>query len=93
MFPMLFCSNSVHFSEIQLVCNGRTDGPTDGRTDGRTYTPSYRDARTHLKTEKEPINGVQVMASGSTGARRECFIIMSEYLIRVFWREKDIRPD
>ena len=28
MFPMLFCSNSVHFSEIQLVCNGRTDGPT-----------------------------------------------------------------
>ena len=27
----------------------RTDGPTDGRTDGRTDTPSYRDARTHLK--------------------------------------------
>ena len=25
---------------------GRTDRPTDGRTD----TPSYRDARTHLKT-------------------------------------------
>ena len=34
--------------------NGRTDGPTDGRTDGRTDRrtdrPSYRDARTHLKT-------------------------------------------
>ena len=38
--------------------NGRTDGRTDGRldgwtdgwTDGRTDRPSYRDARTHLKT-------------------------------------------
>ena len=29
----LFCSNMAHFSEIELVC----DGPTDGRTDGRTY--------------------------------------------------------
>ena len=27
------------------MCDGRTDGPTDGRTD----TPSYRDARMHLK--------------------------------------------
>ena len=27
-----------------------TDRPTDGPTDGRTDTPSYRDARTHLKT-------------------------------------------
>ena len=27
----------------------RTDGPTDRRTDRRTDTPSYRDARTHLK--------------------------------------------
>ena len=27
-------------------CNGRTNGPMDGRTD----RPSYRDARTHLKT-------------------------------------------
>ena len=35
------------------MANGRTDGWTDGRTD----TPSYRDARTHLKnleTEKIP---------------------------------------
>ena len=29
-----------------------TDGPTDRRTDGRTDTPSYRDARTHLKRTK-----------------------------------------
>ena len=25
---------------------------TDGQTDGRTDRPSYRDARTHLKTKK-----------------------------------------
>ena len=30
--------------------NGRTDRRTDGRTDRRTDRPSYRDARTHLKT-------------------------------------------
>jgi len=30
------------FTRFQLVCDRRTDGPTD--------TPSYRDARTHLKT-------------------------------------------
>ena len=28
-----------------------TDGPTDRPTDRRTDTPSYRDARTHLKME------------------------------------------
>ena len=45
------------------VTNGRTDGWTDGRMDGRkdgrtdsrmngrTDTPSYRDAKTHLKTK------------------------------------------
>ena len=32
-----------------LPTDGRTDGPTDGWMDGRTDTPSYRDARTHLK--------------------------------------------
>ena len=37
------------FTRFQLVC----DLPTDGRTDGRTDTPSYRDARTHLKTYKK----------------------------------------
>ena len=53
LFLMLFCSNSAYFSEIRLVCGGRTDRPTDRptnrRTDGRTDTPFYRDARTHLK--------------------------------------------
>ena len=32
------------YAQIQPIVR-RTDGPTDGRTD----TPSYRDARTHLK--------------------------------------------
>ena len=27
---MLFCSNSAHFLEIQLVCDRRTDGRTEG---------------------------------------------------------------
>ena len=49
---MLFCSNSVHFSEIQLVCDIRTNGPTDRLTDGQIDTPSYRDARTHLKRDE-----------------------------------------
>ena len=48
------------FTSFQLVCDGPTDGPTDGRTDGRrdggtdgrTDTPSYRDARTHLKKKR-----------------------------------------
>ena len=30
--------------------NGPTDGPTDRPTDGRTDIPTYRDARTHLKS-------------------------------------------
>ena len=36
MFLVLFCFISVEISEIQLVCDGRTDGPTDRRTDGHT---------------------------------------------------------
>ena len=31
-----------------------TDGDTEIRTYGRTDRPSYRDLRTHLKTEKPP---------------------------------------
>ena len=50
LFLMLVCSNLAYFSEMQFVCDGRTDRRTDGRTDRRTDTPSYRDARTHLKT-------------------------------------------
>ena len=30
-----------------------TDARTDTRTDGRTDKPSYRDARTHLKTKRD----------------------------------------
>ena len=37
MLPVLLSSNPAHFSEIQLICDGRTD------------TTSFRDARTHLK--------------------------------------------
>ena len=36
------------FTRFQLVCDRRTDGRTDGRTD----TPSYRDARMHLKMRR-----------------------------------------
>ena len=32
LFLMQFCSNSAHFSEIKLVCDGRTDGRTDIHT-------------------------------------------------------------
>ena len=39
------------FAWFQLVCDGRTDGRMNGLTDGRTDTPSYRDARSHLKIE------------------------------------------
>ena len=42
MFLMLFCSNSAHFSEIQLVCDLQTDGRTDGWRVRRTDTTSYR---------------------------------------------------
>ena len=49
MYLMIFCSNSAHFSETQLLCdlpthglkNGhmkrRTDGPTHEQTDGQTH--------------------------------------------------------
>ena len=41
MFLVLFCFISVEISEIQLVCDRRTDGPTDGRTDGPTDGRTY----------------------------------------------------
>ena len=47
LFLVLFCFISVEISEIQLVCDGWTNGLTDGQTD----LPSYRDARTHLKMQ------------------------------------------
>ena len=36
MFSVLYCFISVEISEIQLVCDGRTDRRTDGRTDRPT---------------------------------------------------------
>ena len=45
------------FQGFSRIVNGRTDGRIYGRTDGRTYgrtdRPSYRDARTHLKTARK----------------------------------------
>ena len=38
-----------------MLTDGHTDGRTDTRTYGRTDRPSYRDARTHLKKNIEPI--------------------------------------
>ena len=37
-------------SVIDRRTEGRSDGRTDGPTDGRRDRPSYRDARTHLKS-------------------------------------------
>ena len=54
------------FYEKKVKCDGRTDGPTDGRTDERTDTPSYRDARTHLKTSRKKLG--QQMRSGGLSA-------------------------
>ena len=43
--------DAVQIWPISRKCNScATDGRTDGPTDRRTDIPSYRDARTHLKT-------------------------------------------
>ena len=39
------------FSMFEKKNRGRTDGLTDRQTDRQTDTPSYRDARMHLKNE------------------------------------------
>ena len=41
-----------------------TDGPTDGRTDRRTDRPSYRDARTHLKSKRSGSNSLFPLSLG-----------------------------
>ena len=41
MFVELFCFILVEISEIELVCDLRTDRPTERRTDRRTDIPSY----------------------------------------------------
>ena len=43
---------NVTFKWLQLMCDRRTKGWTDRRMD----TPSYRDARTHLKMSHWPIS-------------------------------------
>ena len=56
LYGVLSCSR-CYFVRIQSISQKFnscvTDGPTDGPTDGRTDTPSYRDARTHLKTNND----------------------------------------
>ena len=39
----------------ECVPDGPTDRRTDRPTDGRTVKPSYRDARTHLKTQEHGV--------------------------------------
>ena len=66
IFLVLFCTNFAHFSEIQLECDGRTDGQTD--------TSSYRDARTHLKkwTQFESLTEKQILPPfGSRGKEED----------------------
>ena len=46
-----------------------TCGPTDGPTDGRTDIPSYRDARTHLKTNRIACRQQRIMTKFSTSCQ------------------------
>ena len=50
MIHFLMISGDVGVFSL-MVTDIRTYGHTDGRTDIRTDRPSYRDARTHLKTK------------------------------------------
>ena len=62
MFQMLLCSILVEildFSEIQLMCDGRTDARTNGRTNGRTI------GRTDQTTDRPTKN------TSKKGERRE----------------------
>ena len=53
MFAVLFCSILAQMFYFSENSNSVTDGPTDGRKDGRTDTPSYSDARTYVKSQRE----------------------------------------
>ena len=48
-FLIISVHKTLDFMHFLQKRDRHTDGPTNGRTDGRTGTPSYRDARTHLK--------------------------------------------
>ena len=47
----LYIKLSISCIFYKSVTDGPTDQPTNRPTDQRTDTPSYRDARTHLKTK------------------------------------------
>ena len=47
-------------SFLQFKKKRVTDPPTDGRTDRRTDRPSYRDSRTHLKSERFSKSKIQL---------------------------------
>ena len=50
---MTYMAKNLHFAiKIKRSTDGQTDRPTDRPTDRRTDRPSYRDARTHLKSEE-----------------------------------------
>ena len=69
MFLLLLCLHSaqkMYFSEIQLVCDRRTNGRTDRRTD----TPSYRDARTHLKMPARRCKQMNSFSSNDNGKQQ-----------------------
>ena len=58
LFAQLICAPGTRgllyvevFAKRSGPSDGPTDGPTDLRTYGRTDSPSYRDARTHLKKQ------------------------------------------
>ena len=52
--PTIICAKIMIFLVFyESVTHGPTDGRTDGPTDGRTDRPSYRDARTHLKIDRQ----------------------------------------
>ena len=51
-FLIISVHKILNFGHFPQKHYRHTDGPTDRRTDRRTDTPSYRDARTHLKIHR-----------------------------------------
>ena len=59
---MTYMKKNLHFCNLKKTHYGPTDGPTDGLTNRRTDRPSYRDARTHLKTSSLQVTTLLLMA-------------------------------
>ena len=77
---MLFWLNSAYFSEIHLMCDGRTDRPTDGSTD----KPSYKDAKTHLKMRNDGGVGISLSQfSKKLWSYKEQRVIIGKNEIRI----------